>query len=219
MFTALVPPLDRSRSFVLKRIKGELRLFRRRRHLTPLTLTPLHYDLQKVQKHHKVDHQKAGTHERDPPEDLENLPGQERRGDQQSHVFRPGLFQIESDPFRQPYGGVGEQRETEATQQVVRDNGSSIEDEIYEARLRIETHVVSEPKQHVAQVFMHQAQGTHADGDKQQRLAQLESCNQNQPAIVPGLADGDLGFRVDGFLCRARPNFKRAPIDTLNDTG
>jgi len=34
-----------------------------------------------------------------------------------------------------------------------------------------------------------------------------------------GLADGDLGCRVDGFPCHARPNFKRAPIDTLNDSG
>jgi hypothetical protein len=79
--------------------------------------------------------------------------------------------------------------------------------------------MVGEPEQHVAQVFMHQAQSAHANGNEQQRLAQLECRNQNQPTVVAGLADGDLGCRVDGFLCRARPNFKRAPIDTLNDTG
>jgi len=49
--------------------------------------------------------------------------------------------------------------------------------------------------------------------------AQFEGRNEHQPAVVVGLADGDLGCRVDGFLCHARPNFKRAPIDTLNDSG
>jgi hypothetical protein len=66
---------------------------------------------------------------------------------------------------------------------------------------------------------MDEAQGAHADQDKQQGLGQFEGRNKQQPPVVVGLADGDSGCGVDKFLLPCGARLPMGAIDTLNDRG
>ena len=55
------------------------------------------YDLQQVEKYEDVDDEQTDPDPRDLVDDLEDLPGEERSGDDESEDFAPSLLEVKAD--------------------------------------------------------------------------------------------------------------------------
>ena len=159
--------------------------------------------LEEVEEDQEIGCEQADADGGEPAEDFEDLPGQERGGDGEGHVFGPDLLKVEADSFDHAYGGVAEGDQSDAAQERVVEEFGLVEEEVDQARFGVEAQVVDEGGEFVANVFVEQMARAQADEGDEQRLEELVDRDEHEPIVMVAALcreGGDSKWGADHYL-------------------
>lgn len=156
-------------------------LLRSRSFRVPL---PINHHLGEVDQHQHIHDEDCHLGHREPPQDLHDLDGQKRRGNDQGEVFTPRFLEIQADPFEDADGSVAKRAETNPPEKRIIEQRSAFEHKIHESGFGVEPQVMRHLHQDIIDVFVQKAKGSHSDGDKEQRLQQLVNRDEYEALIV-----------------------------------
>ena len=142
------------------------------------------YKLQQIDEDKNVDSEKTDTNPSKAADDLEDFQGQERGGDGEGEELAPGFFEIEADALDESDAGITVGDEADASQDGIVDERGLFEDEIDEARLRIEAKMAGQEVDLIGNILVQQSVGAEADGDKHQSMEELVNRDEKQKAVA-----------------------------------
>lgn len=145
-------------------------------------------DTRKVNENSDVNGKEGDADFRDAVQQLADLPGQERRGDDEGEIFAPDLFEIEADGFKDAEAGVTEGGEADAAQHGVVDELGLVKEEVDEAGLGVEAQVDDEGGNGIAYVLADEMQRSEADQRDDERAEELVSGDEQQADVVVSMA-------------------------------
>ena len=99
--------------------------------------------LEQIEEDKEIDHQQRDANPGEPAENLEDLPGQKRRGDDEGQQLAPGFLQVEADALGQAQAGVDEGGSADAAQEGVVDERGFVEKEVDQARFGTEARAMA----------------------------------------------------------------------------
>jgi hypothetical protein len=173
---------------------------------------PVHQNFQEIEEDEDVHDQETEPNVGGPAKNLKELPRQEGSGDAESHVFGPGLLEIEADPLGGAKRGIGKERKTDPAQKLVIHKRSALENEVDETGFRTESEMMGKPRQGVGEILMNEAQSRNADSNEEERLGEFEGGNQKQPLVVVATICEELGWALNDSLKRAGDLWSQCPL-------
>ena len=116
--------------------------------------SPHGQELQQVNEHKQIDSKQAEAEPRLAPEDLDDFERQERSSDDQGKVFCPDLLEIEPYAFDIAYGVISKRQYADTLKDGIVQKRCPIENDVNQARLRIEAEMVGQRAKLVTHIFM-----------------------------------------------------------------
>src|SRR5208337_759798 len=158
------------------------------RSLLPLALSSLprfHLNIKdEVDDNSNIEKREHDLEPGDVTDDLEQLPGQEGRGQDQSHIFGPYFSEHQSDAFQQMETRGGEDSEADLLEPVRIDHRNLLQNQAGEAALRIETQVDDEARHHVDEISVHKLERSNAQENEESRFQQLPYADSDDPSLA-----------------------------------